>query len=51
MCKAFSCFQCLTTTKKTKKSQIVLCQIVIRSATLGLYIQNRFLENITFFVD
>ena len=40
MCKAFSCFQRLTKKKKnkTKKSQIVLCQIIICDATLGLYI-------------
>ena len=39
MCKAFSCFQRLTKKKnKTKKSQIVLCQIIICNATLGLYI-------------
>ena len=38
VCKAFSCFQRLAKKKKTKKSQIVLCQIIICNATLGLYI-------------
>ena len=39
VCKAFSCFQRLAKKKKkTKKSQIVLCQIIIFNATLGLYI-------------